>query len=65
MECTKAVLDEGTWYLLGVSSHFQEPLPAQPLSGMLNKYGAKVRLYFKLEQDQLWIGTKGKVLFLR
>ncbi|XP_058792743.1 ubiquitin domain-containing protein UBFD1 isoform X3 [Phymastichus coffea] len=36
----------------------QEPLPDFPLSGMLNKSGGKVRLTFKLEQDQLWIGTK-------
>lgn len=36
----------------------QEPLPDFPLSGMLNKTGGKVRLTFKLEQDQLWIGTK-------
>lgn len=26
---------------------------------MYNKSGGKVRLTFKLEQDQLWIGTKG------
>lgn len=26
---------------------------------MFNKSGGKVRLTFKLEQDQLWIGTKG------
>jgi len=25
---------------------------------MLNKHGEKVRLTFKLEVDQLWIGTK-------
>jgi len=25
---------------------------------MLNKHGGKVRLTFKLEVDQLWIGTK-------
>lgn len=25
---------------------------------MLNKHGGKVRLTFKHEQDQLWIGTK-------
>ncbi|XP_001605168.1 ubiquitin domain-containing protein UBFD1 [Nasonia vitripennis] len=36
----------------------QEPLPDYPLAGMLNKTGGKVRLTFKLEQDQLWIGTK-------
>ena len=42
-------------------SHFiyvQEALPPQPLSGMVNKSGGKVRLTFKLENDQLWIGTK-------
>lgn len=37
---------------------FQEPLPPVPLSGMLNKHGGKVRLTFKPEQDQLWLGTK-------
>ncbi|XP_034951841.1 ubiquitin domain-containing protein UBFD1-like [Chelonus insularis] len=36
----------------------KDPLPDFPLSGMLNKSGGKVRLTFKLEQDQLWIGTK-------
>ncbi|XP_075978929.1 ubiquitin domain-containing protein UBFD1-like isoform X2 [Anticarsia gemmatalis] len=36
----------------------KEPLPPVPLSGMLNKHGGKVRLTFKHEQDQLWIGTK-------
>ncbi len=36
----------------------KEPLPPAPLSGMLNKGGGKVRLTFKLEHDQLWIGTK-------
>lgn len=35
-----------------------------PLSGMYNKSGGKVRLTFKLEQDQLWIGTKGDCMFL-
>ncbi|XP_073409666.1 ubiquitin domain-containing protein UBFD1 isoform X1 [Dendrobates tinctorius] len=38
----------------------QERLPTTPISGMYNKSGGKVRLTFKLEQDQLWIGTKGK-----
>lgn len=33
-------------------------LPLEPLSGMTNKSGGKVRLTFKLEADQLWIGTK-------
>ena len=39
--------------------HKQEPLPSSSLSGMVNKYGSKVRLHFKLESEQLWIGTKG------
>ena len=33
-------------------------LPLEPLRGMLTKSGGKVRLTFKLEVDQLWIGTK-------
>lgn len=33
-------------------------MPDVPLAGMLNKSGGKVRLTFKLENDQLWIGTK-------
>lgn len=37
---------------------FQDELPPFPLSGMLNKSGGKVRLTFKLELDQVWIGTK-------
>ena len=40
----------------------QESLPSTPLSGMLNKHGEKVRLTFKLETDELWIGTKGEWL---
>ncbi|XP_046403305.1 ubiquitin domain-containing protein UBFD1-like isoform X2 [Ischnura elegans] len=36
----------------------KEPLPPFPISGMLNKSGGKVRLTFKLELDQVWIGTK-------
>lgn len=40
----------------------QERLPTVPLSGMFNKSGGKVRLTFKLEQDQLWIGTKGETV---
>ena len=41
---------------------------------MLNKFGAKVRLHFRLDSEQLWIGTKGieinnikldKMLFFR
>ncbi|XP_050716710.1 ubiquitin domain-containing protein UBFD1-like [Eriocheir sinensis] len=36
----------------------KDVLPSYPLSGMLNKHGGKVRLTFKLELDQIWIGTK-------
>lgn len=36
----------------------KESLPAVPLFGMYNKTGGKVRLTFKLEADQLWLGTK-------
>ncbi|XP_069124697.1 ubiquitin domain-containing protein UBFD1-like [Argopecten irradians] len=36
----------------------REPLPHQPIAGMYNKSGGKVRLTFKLELDQVWIGTK-------
>ena len=41
----------------------QEQLPPQPLSGMVNKHGSKVRLTFKLEEDQVWLGTKGSDIF--
>jgi len=40
------------------------PLPPTPLSGMYNKYGGKTRLTFKLDQDELWIGTKGVTFFI-
>jgi len=36
----------------------KETLPTVPLSGMLNKSGGKVRLTFKMELDQVWLGTK-------
>merc|ERR1711997_1339207 len=36
----------------------KESLPTHPISGMVNKNGGKVRLTFKLEHDQVWIGTK-------
>lgn len=36
----------------------REQLPPQPLSGMYNKSGSKVRLTFKTELNQVWIGTK-------
>lgn len=29
---------------------------------MVNKHGSKVRLHFKLDQDQLWVGLKGTPL---
>lgn len=37
----------------------QDSLPEKPLSGMTNKFGSKVRLHFRPELEQLWIGTKG------
>lgn len=36
----------------------QESLPSAPLSGMLNKHGGKVRLTFKMDAGQVWIGSK-------
>lgn len=36
----------------------EERLPTVPISGMVNKANSKVRLTFKLELDQVWIGTK-------
>ena len=53
----KKVLDKGKPDdvmpgILGIKEH----LPTQPLSGMLNKHGGKVRLTFKMENDQVWIG---------
>lgn len=36
----------------------KEALPPFPISGMVNKAGGKVRLTFKLELDQVWVGTK-------
>jgi len=38
----------------------QDPLPSTPISGMLNKVGAKVRLTFKHDVEQVWIGTKDR-----
>jgi len=38
--------------------NIKEPLPPHPISGMVNKSGGKVRLTFKMENDQLQIGTK-------
>lgn len=55
----KKVLDKGIPpdVMPGIKG-VKEPLPPVPLSGMLNKHGGKVRLTFKPEQDQLWLGTK-------
>ena len=35
-----------------------DPLPPVPICGMQTKQGHAVRLTFKLEADQVWIGTK-------
>lgn len=35
-----------------------DQLPNFPLTGMYSAKGLKVRLTFKLENDELWIGTK-------
>jgi len=55
----KKVLDKGVPddVMPGIRN-VNESLPPVPLSGMLNKHGGKVRLTFKLEMDQLWLGTK-------
>lgn len=46
-----------------ISSFFccQEALPSYPLSGMVNRSGGKVRLTFKMENDQIWIGKRKRV----
>ncbi len=44
--------------VISLFQNTRESLPSFPLSGMLNKSGGKVRLTFKLELDQLWLGTK-------
>ncbi|XP_072168131.1 ubiquitin domain-containing protein UBFD1-like [Diadema setosum] len=55
----KKILDKGKPedVMIGIKNK-NDPLPNVPISGMLNKAGGKVRLTFKLELDQLWIGTK-------
>ncbi|XP_033117825.1 ubiquitin domain-containing protein UBFD1-like [Anneissia japonica] len=55
----KKVLDKGKPedIMPGIKNK-KESLPTFPISGMYNKAGGKVRLTFKLEVDQLWIGTK-------
>jgi len=55
----KKVLDKGKPDdVMAGLKNIKESLPGVPLSGMLNKSGGKVRLTFKLDMDQLWIGTK-------
>ena len=55
----KKVLDKGKPEdAMAGLKNIKESLPGIPLTGMLNKSGGKVRLTFKLELDQLWIGTK-------
>ena len=55
----KKVLDKGKPDdVMAGLKNIKETLPGVPLSGMLNKSGGKVRLTFKLELDQLRIGTK-------
>ncbi|XP_063961405.1 ubiquitin domain-containing protein UBFD1-like [Lytechinus pictus] len=55
----KKVLDKGKPddAMIGIKNQ-HDPLPNVPISGMLNKAGGKVRLTFKLEMDQVWLGTK-------
>ncbi|KAL1451773.1 hypothetical protein WDU94_006121 [Cyamophila willieti] len=43
----------------------KEPLPPCPLSGMLNKAGGKLRITFRLELDELWLGTKERTEKIR
>jgi len=50
----KGIPDDAMPGIFGI----KEKLPLHPLSGMYNKRGGKVRLTFKLEVDQLWLGTK-------
>ncbi|KAI8494966.1 ubiquitin domain-containing protein UBFD1-like isoform X1 [Branchiostoma floridae x Branchiostoma belcheri] len=56
----KKILDKGKPDDVMPGHKGKEKLPTVPLSGMLNKSGGKVRLTFKLELDQLWIGTKDR-----
>ncbi|XP_037094040.1 ubiquitin domain-containing protein UBFD1-like [Pollicipes pollicipes] len=59
MKQHKKILDKGKPDdVMPGNRNINEPLPPTPLSGMLNRTGGKVRLTFKLESDQLWIGTK-------
>lgn len=59
MKIHKKVLERGKPEdaLVGIKNT-REGLPQHPISGMLNKSGGKVRLTFKMEVDQVWLGTK-------
>lgn len=59
MKLHKKVLERGKPEdaMVGIKNT-RESLPQHPLSGMLNKSGGKVRLTFKMEVDQVWLGTK-------
>jgi len=62
----KKVLDKGLPEDVMPGIKFvKEPLPPVPISGMLNKSGDKVRLTFKLEVDEVWIGTKERTNKIR
>ncbi|PIK46280.1 putative ubiquitin domain-containing protein UBFD1 isoform X9 [Apostichopus japonicus] len=60
MKLHKKILDKGVPddAMPGIKG-VHERLPSVPVSGMVNKANSKVRLTFKLELDQIWIGTKG------
>jgi len=62
----KKVLDKGLPEdaMPGIKN-VKEPLPPVPIFGMLNKSGDKVRLTFKLEVDEVWIGTKERTNKIR
>ena len=59
MQIHKKIIDKGVPEQV-MSAWINEDcaLPFEPLTGMVNKYGNKVRITFKLEQDELWISTK-------
>ncbi|XP_075261252.1 ubiquitin domain-containing protein UBFD1-like isoform X2 [Convolutriloba macropyga] len=55
----KKVIDKGKpENLMPGVKNIKESLPQNPLSGMIKQDGGNVRLTFKLESDELWIGTK-------
>jgi len=55
----KKIIDKGPPdFALTAWRNARAALPSEPLSGMVGRGGGKLRLTFKLEADQLWIGTK-------